>query len=116
MRRIPFLIYPIACDAGEANVLGAEVKRTKDGQINIRATVQHDDEGWKHYADGWEVLDMEGNVLDTRVLMHPHSHEPFTRSLPAAKIPPQIKKVRIRAHDTVHGYGGKELVINIPEP
>jgi hypothetical protein len=69
--------------------------------------VQHDDEGWDHYADRWEIL-------DTRVLLHPHSRAPFTRSIPRAKIPAGIKEIRVRAHDSVHGYGGKELVVPVP--
>jgi len=45
-------------------------------------TIRHPDTGWDHYADGWRVLDMDGNELGMRVLHHPHETEqPFTRSL-----------------------------------
>lgn len=103
------------CIAGEAHVVEVRIERMADKNITVYATVQHDDEGWKHYADRWEILDMDGNLLDTRVLMHPHTKEPFTRSLPQAKIPSGIKKIRVRAHDSIHGYGGKEIVSEIPE-
>lgn len=100
--------------AGEADVLDVRVESTDDGALQVRATVQHDDKGWQHYADKWEILDMEGNLLDTRVLLHPHSPAPFTRSLSRVKIPNHVKKIRVRAHDNVHGYGGKEMIIEIP--
>ncbi len=100
--------------AGEADVLEVRIDTTGDSAIQVRETVQHDDEGWQHYVDKWEILDMKGNILDTRILLHPHSHAPFTRSLPRAKIPNHVKKIRVRAHDSVHGYGGKEIIIEIP--
>ncbi len=104
------------CYAGEAHVVEVRIERMAGNTINVHATVQHDDDGWKHYADRWEILDLEGNLLDTRVLMHPHTKEPFTRSIPRARIPSEIKKIRVRAHDNIHGYGGKEIVAEIPEP
>ena len=33
-------------------------------------TIRHPDTGWDHYADGWRVLDMDGNELGLRVLHH----------------------------------------------
>ena len=51
-------------------------------------TIRHPDTGWDHYADGWRILDMDGTVLGTRVLHHPHETEqPFTRSLSGVAIP-----------------------------
>ncbi len=77
--------------------------------------VRHADEGWKHYADRWEVLSPEGELLATRVLRHPHVEEqPFTRALSGVKIPLSVEKVRIRARDSVHGYGGEEVEIELP--
>ena len=101
--------------AGEANVLKVEFEKTGDGYLTVSVTVQHDDEGWEHYADRWEILDMEGNLLDQRILRHPHSAAPFSRSLPRAKLPKGIKKIRVRAHDNVHDYGGKEMTVLVPE-
>lgn len=100
--------------AGQADVLDAEVDC--DGTTcHFSVTVQHADEGWDHYADNWEVLDREGNVLGTRELAHPHVREqPFTRSLGGVEIPEGITEVVIRARDSVHGNGGKELVVEIP--
>lgn len=108
------LLFSSQAFAGEADVLEVKITKTAEGAYQVSATVQHGDEGWQHYADRWEILDMEGNILDTRVLMHPHTPEPFTRSISAANIPDGIQKIRVRAHDNVHGYGGKEVVVDIP--
>jgi len=81
----------------------------------VSVTITHEDEGWDHYADKWDVLDAEGNLLGTRVLMHPHDTEqPFTRSL-SLSIPMNVEKVTIRAHDKVHGYGGKEMTVPVTQ-
>ena len=29
------------------------------------------------------------------------------------KVPEEIQRVRIRAHDSVHGFGGKEVVVEL---
>jgi len=72
------------------------------------------DTGWDHYADSWEILNPEGEVLTTRVLMHPHVNEqPFTRSLSGVPIPKGFHEVTVRGHDSVHGYGGKEIKVMI---
>jgi len=78
--------------------------------------VQHADTGWKHYADKWEVLTPDGDILGLRKLLHPHVDEqPFTRSLSGVKIPASIRQVTVRAHDSVHGDGGKKLQLNLPK-
>ena len=100
--------------AGEADVLEVRFESTGENELQVWATIQHDDEGMHHYADKWEILDMEGNLLDTRVLLHPHSPAPFTRAIQHVTIPSEVKKIRIRAHDNVHGYGGKEVVVEVP--
>jgi len=51
------------------------------------------------------------------VLWHPHETEqPFTRGQSGLKIPSTIEKVRVRAHDLVNGFGGKEVVVNLMQP
>ena len=73
----------------------------------VSATVRHADEGWEHYADGWEVALPDGTVLGHRRLLHPHvAEQPFTRSLPGVAIPEGTAEVVLRAHDNVHGWGG----------
>jgi hypothetical protein len=84
-------------------------------------TVEHPDTGWEDYADGWDVVTPEGTVLKpdpdapfTRLLLHPHVDEqPFTRSQTSIEIPADVTQVRVRAHDLVDGYGGREAVVDL---
>lgn len=101
--------------AGEADVLDVEVSCNRDSVCRFDVTVKHKDRGWKHYANRWEVLSPDGEILATRVLAHPHDNEqPFTRSLTNVKIPGGLSEVVVRAHDLKHAYGGKELAVELP--
>ncbi|MBO6827561.1 MAG: hypothetical protein JJ879_15265 [Sneathiella sp.] len=101
--------------AGEADVLDVKISKSSTDMYRVSVTVKHADEGWDHYADKWDVLDEAGNILGTRVLMHPHVDEqPFTRSL-TLSIPMNVKNVTIRAHDKVHGYGGSEFTVKVEQ-
>ena len=101
--------------AGEADVVSVAVKALGGNTYRFDVTVRHSDEGWKHYADKWEVLAPDGTVLASRILHHPHVNEqPFTRGLSGVKIPYEIKKVTIQAHDSVHEYGGRIMTVDLP--
>lgn len=79
-------------------------------------TVQHKDSGWEHYVNRWDVLSLDGKIIASRVLLHPHVNEqPFTRSLNNVTIPESTTEVILRAHDLIHGVGGKEIKVHIPE-
>lgn len=107
---------PLAAAGGEADVVDARAARAGDGTWRFSVTVRHADEGWDHYADRWEVLTPGGEVLGTRVLHHPHVDEqPFTRSLGDVRVPAGVSQVRVRARDSVHGYGGAEVEVSLPE-
>jgi hypothetical protein len=101
--------------AGKADVLGARVECNPERICRFAVTVEHADAGWQHYADRYEVMTPDGKTIGTRVLEHPHSPEPFTRGLAGVQIPKGVDRVRIRAHDKVHGYGGAEVTVEIPE-
>ena len=108
------LALPLA-QAGEVDVVEARTAQNADGSWRFRVTLKHADEGWEHYADRWEILDENGKILATRVLVHPHVNEqPFTRGLSSVKIPPGTRSLTIRGHDKVHEYGGKELKLAWP--
>lgn len=111
-----FLLLPAgAAFAGEADVLDVTVIRTGEYVYRFDVTVLHGDEGWDHYADRWEVIAPDGTVLGTRVLRHPHvGEQPFTRSLAGVRVPEGIGKVTVRARDSVHEYGGAEVVVKLP--
>ena len=101
--------------AGEADVVEVNVTHTGDETYKFDVTVRHADEGWEHFANKWDVTAPDGTVLGTRILAHPHVEEqPFTRSLSGVKIPENLAEVTVRAHDLVHGYGGKTLVVAVP--
>lgn len=100
--------------AGEADVVGAEAVREGAGVYRFNVTVAHADAGWDHYANKWDVVAHDGTVLGTRELLHPHEHEqPFTRSLGGVAVPDGVDRVTLRAHDGVHGYGGREITIRL---
>jgi hypothetical protein len=79
-------------------------------------SVRHNDQGWEHYADGWEVIDLEGNQLAYRLLGHPHDNEqPFTRSQCHINIPSGMSKVVVRAKCNKHGFGGKPVIVDLSD-
>lgn len=98
-----------------AQVREVEVTPTGAGSYRFSVTVRHNDEGWDHYADEWQVYDPEtGEVYGTRELLHPHDNEqPFTRSLSDVEIPDDVTVVAVRAKCNVHGYGGREVVVDL---
>ena len=78
-------------------------------------TLSHPDTGWDHYADGWRILDMEGNELALRVLTHPHIEEqPFMRSLGRVQVPDGITQVQVQARCLVDGWGHRTFVVTLP--
>lgn len=108
-------LVAVAAGAGPADVLSAEAV-CEQRVCLFAVTLRHADEGWEHYADRWEVLAPDGTLLATRVLAHPHvGEQPFTRRLPGVVVPEGVERVRIRARDSVHGFGGQEVWVVIPE-
>ena len=92
------------------------VEATQTGTTwRFDVTVTHPDTGWDHYADGWRVLDMEGNELGLRVLYHPHVDEqPFTRSLSGVVIPAGLTQVQIEARCSVDGWTTR-MTVDLPQ-
>lgn len=110
------LVLALPAAAGKADVIAATIEPAADGRtFTISVTLRHTDSGWDHYANRWEVIGPDGRVLATRTLYHPHVDEqPFTRSLANIDIPMPITWVKIRGHDLVHGYGGREVTLSVP--
>jgi len=106
--------FPIA-QANEVDVVDVSIESIGDQRYRINVTLLHEDAGWDHYANRWDVLDETGELLGSRVLAHPHDNEqPFTRSL-TLTIPANVKKITIRANDSVHETGGAEMSIEVPQ-
>ena len=107
--------------AANADVVHVRAVQALSGDWTFHVTVQHPDIGWEDYADGWDVLSLDGTVLGpdpdspfTRLLLHPHVDEqPFTRSQSGIVIPDGVTQVRVRAHDLVDGYGGRQVVVDL---
>ena len=109
---ILLFVFSTTALAGEADIIGVKVEKQGADTYSFDVTLKHADTGWKHYADAFIVLGPDGTQLGKRTLFHPHVNEqPFTRSLSSVKIPSTIKAVTIRAHDTVHKTGGKEMQV-----
>ena len=103
-----------ASNAGEADVTDVRVTKSGD-KYTFHVTVSHEDEGWDHYANKWEVVGSDGTVYGTRVLAHPHVNEqPFTRS-GTFEIPQGVTSVIVRAGDSIHALGGAEMTVDLPE-
>lgn len=112
------MVFMTACPAfgGDVQVVKAVAERQKGGSYRFEVTLRHADAGWDHYADRWEVLSMSGDILATRTLHHPHVDEqPFTRDLSGVRLPGTRSSVRVRGHDSVHGYGSRERVVQLGE-
>ena len=100
--------------ANEAAITAVDIKPVGDGMYQVSVTLEHADTGWDHYANRWDVLDQDGNVLGSRVLAHPHVNEqPFTRSL-RVEIPASVKVVTIVASDSVHGDNEETVKVEVP--
>lgn len=109
------LLISASASAGEADVVGVKVTEEAGGTYRFDVTVRHDDTGWDHYADRWDVVGPDGTVYGERVLLHPHVNEqPFTRSLGGVSVPDSVAEVVVRAHDSVDGLGGKEMTAKLP--
>ena len=110
---LTILAFSAPAVADEADVV--EVVATQGGgSWRFDVTVSHGDEGWEHYADQWDVVTPDGTVLGTRVLRPPHVNEqPSTRSLTGVAIPDGVETVILRARDSVHGYGGTEVEVEL---
>ena len=106
----------------DADVEYVRAVQNDDHQWTFFVTVGHPDTGWEDYADGWDVLLPDGSVLKpagsndrfTRVLLHPHVNEqPFTRSQRCLRIPDDVPRVVVRAHDIVDGWGGATVEVDL---
>jgi len=85
------------------------------GGWQFHVTLSHPDTGWDHYADGWRVLDMNGNELGLRVLAYPHEQEqPFTRSLGGVQIPKGTQQVQIQARCLTDGWASETYLVRLP--
>lgn len=99
--------------ADDAQVVAVKAQQSGIGW-RFDVTVQHDDTGWDHYADAWEVLDKDGNRLGLRKLAHPHVEEqPFTRSLNSVMVPDGTRVVYVRASCSQSGWSEQTVAVTL---
>lgn len=104
---------PLSAFAGSPDIVNVSASKPDMGWM-FEVTLKHPDTGWEHYADGWEVLDPDGNRLGYRELAHPHvSEQPFTRSLRGIMIPDGVRTVLIRARCSEHGWSENTVAVEL---
>lgn len=97
-----------------AQVKHVDAQQSKDGTWCFDTQILHNDQGWGHYADAWQIKDVKGNVLGERVLAHPHDNEqPFTRKLCHVKIPDGTTNIIVSAKCNEHGFGGHTINLDM---
>ena len=114
MSSIITLFFSSSLFAGRALIekVTAECNHKRICKFNV--TISHADEGWEHYANGWQIFTPAGELLGHRVLGHPHVNEqPFTRSIRNIKIPANVDTVVLKAQDSVHGESERKYVIKL---
>ncbi|MBN1483193.1 MAG: hypothetical protein JXA37_00595 [Chloroflexia bacterium] len=100
-----------------AHVVFVRAIEEESGTWRFEVTVQHDDEGEDHYADRWEIhfpLPDGRTLRYTRELAQPHLEEqPFSQALSGIEVPEGVLQATVVAHDSLHGYGGQEVTVNL---
>lgn len=98
----------------QAEAITADVISVTATSSSIAVGTRSPETGCEPYADWWEILDEEGNLLYRRIIAHSHVNEqPFVRSGSFALAADQT--VWIRAHMNSHGYGGQAYRGSITE-
>lgn len=112
-----FILLITACSSSDQDVKQssdfADVQKVEvsgnNGAYNFAVTIASPDTGCDQYANWWEVLSEDGQLLYRRILGHSHVNEqPFTRSGGPVDIDNQ-QVVIVRAHMNNSGYGGAVL-------
>jgi len=93
-----------------ADVVGVSVTGT-EGAWTFSVTVRSDDLGCERYADWWEVITPDGDLVYRRILRHSHVDEqPFTRASESPIALMETDEVYVRAHLSPGGYVGSAYV------
>lgn len=102
-----------ASDQQFPDIVEAEATET-DGTWTFDVTVSSPYDTPERYADGWRVLDADGEVLGEHELGHDHADEqPFTRTQQGVTIPDGVAEVTIEGRDQANGYGGDTVVVDL---
>ncbi|MEO0536727.1 MAG: hypothetical protein AAF215_23055 [Cyanobacteria bacterium P01_A01_bin.123] len=92
-----------------ATVTAVEVTAGEPEAYTFVITIESPDTGCDQFANWWEVLDEEGNLIFRRILVHSHVDEqPFSRPGGAVAVQPD-QPLLVRAHMYPHGYGTQAM-------
>jgi len=97
------------------DVIAADLRPAGERVYDVAVTISSPYDSPQRYADGWRVLDPEGNVLGTHTLLHDHAAEqPFTRTQRGLTIPEGVTQVTIEGRDQANGFGGATVTVDVP--
>lgn len=106
---------PDSDGAGEEmfpDIVEVEVTRDDAQTASFAVTVSSPYDSPQRYADGWRVLDQDGEMLGEHTLGHDHaSEQPFTRTQSDVSIPEGTTELTIEGRDQVSGYGGETVTV-----
>jgi hypothetical protein len=98
------------------DVLAVELRPQGGRVYDVAVTLSSPYDTPARYADGWRVLDPQGNVLGTHTLLHDHAAEqPFTRTQRGLVLPAGVDEVTVEGRDQANGFGGLSLTVAVPE-
>ncbi|WP_106793556.1 hypothetical protein [Aquimarina sp. Aq78] len=116
---LPLVLYIMSCKEDNGTIENntnntgdkAEISSVsisgEEGSYSFSVGIKSPDTGCNQYADWWEVISEDGELLYRRILGHSHvGEQPFVRS--GGPVP--IKKdqiVYVRAHMNTSKYGNK---------
>jgi hypothetical protein len=97
------------------DIRSVDIQRADDGTYTLDVTVSSPYDSPERYADGWRVLDPDGNELGSHMLAHDHAGEqPFTRTQSGLEIPDAVTEVTVEGRDQANGYGGETVTVQVP--
>ncbi|QWC84353.1 hypothetical protein KLP28_12310 [Nocardioidaceae bacterium] len=97
-------------------VRSIELTPAGQGTYDVAVTISSPYDSPERYADGWRVMDQDGEVLGVHELTHDHADEqPFTRTQYALEIPADVDEVTVEGRDLRNGFGGGTRTVDVPD-
>ncbi|PPC78356.1 hypothetical protein C4K68_05845 [Pokkaliibacter plantistimulans] len=98
--------------AGQADIIDADARQQRDGSWRFDVTIYTNKPTAQHYADRWEVLTEEGEVLAiTYMSLNDQTEQPCNQTMTGVMIPDNVTLVYLRAHDSNLGYAGNTITL-----